>query len=158
MCRTIKATEVSHFCGTPSIILGSEGSCLNFARDICRTKEKTGFHPHSSLTHTHLLVRDVLCELLVMNDNQALISFLVLPYVVFTFYKISMFLIFSLRVFFSVSYWEYFSFFSLSFAIAACLCEWLLSSTMSNTTQQRLMYTHQDPAKLWRHITPRMRD
>ena len=55
MCRTIKATKVSHFCGTPSIILGSEESCLNFAQDIRRTKEKTGFHPHSSLANTPLL-------------------------------------------------------------------------------------------------------
>ena len=27
----------------------------NFARDIHRTKERGGFHPDSSLTHTHLL-------------------------------------------------------------------------------------------------------
>ena len=49
MFRPIKATKVTHFCGTLSITLGSEGSCLNFARDINKTKEKKGFHPHYSV-------------------------------------------------------------------------------------------------------------
>ena len=40
---------------------------------------------HPSHTPTSLEFRNVMCELLMMNDNKALISFLVLPYVVFIF-------------------------------------------------------------------------
>ena len=51
MFRTIKATKVYNFCGTPSITFKSEGSCLDFSQDIEKTTERNGLHPHSSPTH-----------------------------------------------------------------------------------------------------------
>ena len=68
MFRTIKATKVSHFCGTPSIILGSEGSCLNFARDIHKTKDRfpSSFIPH---THPHLLGAVQRCHVWAFTDE-----------------------------------------------------------------------------------------